>query len=156
MKYYLNEQNRISVNAIGELPPGVQEVTFDEGISASDYNNDIDAGRNKYIIDENVVKLRPLTPEEVEAAEQARSQAEYEAKMSATITPRQMRLYLYQKYNITSAQLDALVSGDEAARIELEYATVIYKRNRLIEVFAAQLGLDEDAITQLFNEAVKL
>jgi hypothetical protein len=156
MKYYLDDKNRISLLSIGKLPYYFMEVTLDEGVNAGDYNNDVDKGGNKYIIDENVVKLRPLSPAEIEAAEQLQAQADLDAKMSKTITPRQLRLYLLQEYNITSAQLDALVAENEAAKIELEYATKIVRANPLIAGFAQQLGLTDANIDKLFEEAKEL
>ncbi len=72
------------------------------------------------------------------------------------ISPRQMRLYLLQKFGISSEQLDALVAGNETAKIELEYAIEINKQNPLIIEFAKQLGLDAPAITTMFNEAQTL
>lgn len=71
------------------------------------------------------------------------------------ITMRQCRLQL-----LDSGLLDdvdaAVAQADRAVQIEWEYATVVDRNSPLVAAIGASLGLDDDAIDQLFKNAASL
>jgi Ca2+-binding EF-hand superfamily protein len=157
MKYYLNKENKINATAT-ELPKGAQEVTFEDGISASDYNNDIDAGGNKYIIDENVVKLRPLTPEEI--AEQEAQAIELERQRIQCLFMTKQDLVSALKTinpNFSYALLLDMLKQDDNAFMSWDTCNNVFRNNELVSVFLKNqpFNMTDEQIDTLFDSVDK-
>jgi hypothetical protein len=73
-----------------------------------------------------------------------------------SVTMRQARLALLQRGLLS--EVEALIAGlaDDAARIEWEYATEVWRDNPLFIQAAGALGLSEQQIDQLFLAAAAL
>lgn len=71
-----------------------------------------------------------------------------------SITMRQARLYLLSIDRL--AEVNQLVSGNEAWKIEWEYATDILKTSPLVVAMCSALRLTEAELDVVFNEASKL
>jgi hypothetical protein len=75
------------------------------------------------------------------------------------ITMRQCRLALLQAGHLST--VDAAIASlqgmnGEAARIEWEYAASVERKSALVQAMAGTLGLDEEALDDLFITAAKL
>lgn len=69
-----------------------------------------------------------------------------------TITMRQARLYLHQA-GLTD-QVESIISGlDEAAQIEWQYATTVEIDWPIVQFIRNQLGLSDEQMQVMFNEA---
>jgi hypothetical protein len=68
------------------------------------------------------------------------------------VTPRQIRLALIG-YGIPLAQIDAAINGNEAAKVEWDFALEIRRDHALLNAFAAALGLTSGQVDDLFRLA---
>jgi hypothetical protein len=108
------------------------------------------------ILDSGV--LRDATPDE--AADIVSRAAE--ASLPATpkeVSMRQARLALLARGVLgqVDAAIESLPSPDrEAARIEWDYSSVVARNSPLVVMMGAALGLDDDALDELFITAARL
>ena len=73
-------------------------------------------------------------------------------KPRTTLTMRQARLYLEREGSL--AQVDALVGTlDAAAQIEWQYSTTVEMGSPIVQFIAHELGLTEQQVQTMFNEA---
>lgn len=76
-------------------------------------------------------------------------------KPRTTLTMRQARLYLQQEGMLE--QVDALISTlDTAAQIEWQYAATVEIDWPIVQFVRNQLGLSDDQVQTMFNEAATL
>lgn len=75
-------------------------------------------------------------------------------RIDTVITMRQARLYLLGAGLLS--QVDAILAQNEAWKIEWEYSTEVVKDSPLVIELISQLGLSNDAVEVMFNEAGKL
>ena len=68
------------------------------------------------------------------------------------VSMRQARLALLQ-YNLLTAVDTAIANGNEADKIEWEYATSVRKESPLVQNMVSYLGLSKEQLDNLFNVA---
>lgn len=105
---------------------------------------------NKYIDFET---LKEIPSADIRAAETLKIQKEKELSIPKSITARQARLALLQigkLADITAAISNLESPTKEQVEIEWEYATDIYRNNGFIDALGSALGLDKDALDDLF------
>lgn len=94
---------------------------------------------------EQIQRDYPMPPD---AAQDAR-------KPRTTLTMRQARLYLHQKGMLD--QVESAISGlDEAAQIEWQYAATVEIDWPIVQFIRTQLGLSDEQVQIMFDEAAKL
>ena len=96
------------------------------------------------------VELADIDAREAEAAKPAVPQE---------VSMRQARLALLARGVLgeVDAAIDSLPSPDrEAARIEWDYSSVVARNSPLVVMMGAALGLDDDALDELFITAARL
>jgi hypothetical protein len=71
-----------------------------------------------------------------------------------SITMRQARLHLLDL--VLLDDIEGFISQDRKWQIEWEYATEILRNSQLIEAVKTSLGLDDDAVDDMFIKASKL
>ena len=97
--------------------------------------------------------LEKVSQNEVDAAVALKEQKEKELSVPSSITARQARLALLKigKLDDVSIAINSLESPiKEQIQIEWEYATEIYRNHNFIETLGSSLGLDKNAIDELF------
>jgi hypothetical protein len=102
--------------------------------------------------------LRDATPEEIAEIE-ARQAAVLQPPIPQQVTMRQARLALLGagKLSLVDAAIDSLESPEkEAARIEWDYSSTVERSRPLVVMLGQALGLDEEALDQLFITAAGL
>lgn len=103
-----------------------------------------------YVFFENLEKV---SQNEVDAAVALKEQKEKELSIPTSITARQARLALLkiEKLDDVEIAINSLESPiKEKIQIEWEYATEIYRNHNFIETLGSSLGLDKNAIDELF------
>lgn len=70
------------------------------------------------------------------------------------ISMKQARLYLYRVGLLS--QVEAFVDTDMEAKIAWEYSNTVSKNDYLVTSLASTLGLTEEALTSMFEEASKI
>ncbi len=71
------------------------------------------------------------------------------------VSMRQARLALLQ-YSLLTAVNTAIANGNEADKIEWEYATTVVKSSPLVQNMVSYLGLSKEQLDNLFNVASTL
>lgn len=71
------------------------------------------------------------------------------------VTMRQVRLLLLKK-NLLDSVEELVIQSSKAIQIEWEYATIIHRHSELVTCISSQLGLNNEQIDVLFQEAHKL
>lgn len=102
--------------------------------------------------------LRDATPDEVADIE-ARATEPDRSTVAQEVSMRQARLALLSGGVLgqVDAAIDSLPSPDrEAARIEWDYSSVVARNSPLVVMMGAALGLDDDALDELFITAARL
>ena len=102
--------------------------------------------------------VRDATPEELAEIE-ALAAAANQPTVPQEVSMRQARLALLGRGVLgqVDAAIDSLPSPDsEAARIEWDYSSVVARNSPLVTMMGAALGLDEDALDELFITAARL
>lgn len=102
--------------------------------------------------------VRDATPEELAEIE-ARAEDAAQPTMPQEVSMRQARLALLDRGVLgqVDAAIDSLPSPDsEAARIEWDYSSVVARNSPLVTMMGAALGLDDDALDELFITAARL
>ena len=103
-----------------------------------------------YVVFENLEKV---SQDKIDEALILKEQKEKKLSVPTSITARQARLALLQvgKLNDVATAINSLESPTkEQIQIEWEYATEIYRNHNFIETLGASLGLDKDALDELF------
>lgn len=103
-----------------------------------------------YVAFENLEKV---SQDKIDEALILKEQKEKKLSVPTSITARQARLALLQvgKLNDVATAINSLESPTkEQIQIEWEYATEIYRNHNFIETLGASLGLDKDALDELF------
>lgn len=105
---------------------------------------------NKYV---ELETLKEVPSADIRTAEVIKEQREKELSIPKSITARQARLALLQigKLDDVAAAISNLESPiKEQVQIEWEYATDIYRNNGFIDALGSALGLDKNALDDLF------
>ena len=105
---------------------------------------------NKYV---ELETLKEVPSADIRTAEAIKEQREKELSIPKSITARQARLALLQigKLDDVTAAISNLESPiKEQVQIEWEYATDIYRNNGFIDALGSALGLDKNALDDLF------
>ena len=105
---------------------------------------------NKYV---ELETLKEVPSADIRTAEAIKEQREKELSIPKSITARQARLALLQigKLDDVAAAISNLESPiKEQVQIEWEYATDIYRNNGFIDALSSALGLDKNALDDLF------
>ena len=105
---------------------------------------------NKYV---ELETLKEVPSADIRTAEAIKEQREKELSIPKSITARQARLALLQigKLDDVAAAISNLESPiKEQVQIEWEYATDIYRNNGFIDTLGSALGLDKNALDDLF------
>ena len=95
-----------------------------------------------------IIKYRVLPKTEVEIVEYRKSQ------VPQSITPLQAKLQLL-KLGLLD-EVEALVTGDRAAQLYWEYASVVERDNAVLLLMANSIGLTSEQVDEMFMEASKL
>ena len=108
---------------------------------------------NKYI---EFDTLKEVPSADIRTAEALKVEKEKELSIPKSITARQARLALLQIGKL--AEVTAAISNlqspiKEQVEIEWEYATDIFRNNGFIDALGFALGLDKDALDDLFIAA---
>lgn len=75
---------------------------------------------------------------------------DYYKRLTTTMTPREFVLALMD-LGVTRAQLEALMSANDQAWAELNYATVINRANPLLDELCGQVGLTSEDLDEIFG-----
>ena len=105
---------------------------------------------NKYV---ELETLKEVPSADIRTAEAIKEQREKELSIPKSITARQARLGLLQigKLDDVAAAISSLESPiKEQVQIEWEYATDVYRNNGFIDALGSTLGLDKNALDDLF------
>ena len=105
---------------------------------------------NKYV---ELETLKEVPSADIRTAEAIKEQREKELSIPKSITARQARLALLQigKLDDVAGAISNLESPiKEQVQIEWEYATDIYRNNGFIDALGSTLGLDKNALDDLF------
>ena len=97
--------------------------------------------------------LKEVPSADIRTAEALKVEKERELSIPKSITARQARLALLQigkLADVTAAIANLQSPMKEQVGIEWEYATDIYRNNGFIDALGAALGLDKDALDDLF------
>lgn len=94
------------------------------------------------------IKYRVLPKTEVEIVEYRKSQ------VPQSITPLQAKLQLL-KLGLLD-EVEVLVTGDRAAQLYWEYASVVERDNAVLLLMANSIGLTSEQVDEMFIEASKL
>jgi len=108
---------------------------------------------NKYV---EFDTLKEVPSADIRTAEALKVEKERELSIPKSITARQARLALLQigKLADVTAAISSLQSPiKEQVEIEWEYATDIFRNNGFIDALGSALGLDKDALDDLFIAA---
>ena len=108
---------------------------------------------NKYV---EFDTLKEVPSADIRTAEALKVEKEKELSIPKSITARQARLALLQigKLADVTAAISSLQSPiKEQVEIEWEYATDIFRNNGFIDALGSALGLDKDALDDLFIAA---
>ena len=100
--------------------------------------------------------LKEVPSADIRTAEALKVEKERELSIPKSITARQARLALLQigkLADVTAAIANLQSPMKEQVGIEWEYATDIYRNNGFIDALGAALGLDKDALDDLFIAA---
>lgn len=103
-----------------------------------------------YVIFENLEKV---SQSKIDEALVLKAEKERELNVPTSITTRQARLALLKigKLDDVATAINSLESPiKEQVLIEWEYATEIYRKHEFIETLGASLGLDKNALDDLF------
>ncbi len=103
-----------------------------------------------YVILDNLEKV---SQNKIDEALILKEQKEKELSVPTSITARQARLALLKigKLNDVATAINSLESPiKEQIQIEWEYVTEIYRNHNFIETLGASLGLDKNALDELF------
>lgn len=108
---------------------------------------------NKYVEFDG---LKEVPSADIRTAEALKVEKEKELSIPKSITARQARLALLQIGKL--AEVTAAISNlqspiKEQVEIEWEYATDIFRNNGFIDALGSALGLDKDALDDLFIAA---
>ena len=95
-----------------------------------------------------IIKYRVLPKTEVEIVEYRKSQ------VPQSITPLQAKLQLL-KLGLLD-EVEALITGDRAAQLYWEYASVVERDNAVLLLMANSIGLTSEQVDEMFMEASKL
>jgi hypothetical protein len=98
--------------------------------------------------------VRAATPDEQTAIDEGDK-----VPVPQEVSMRQARLALLARgvLGLVDAAIDSLPSPDsEAARIEWDYSSVVARNSPLVVMMGAALGLDDDALDELFITAARL
>jgi len=98
--------------------------------------------------------VRAATPEEQAAIDEGDK-----VPVPQEVSMRQARLALLARgvLGLVDAAIESLSSPDrEAARIEWDYSSVVARNSPLVVMMGAALGLDDDALDELFITAARL
>ena len=95
-----------------------------------------------------IIKYRVLPKTEVEIVEYRKSQ------VPQSVTPLQAKLQLL-KLGLLD-EVEALVTGDRAAQLYWEYASVVERDNAVLLLMANSIGLTSEQVDEMFMEASKL
>jgi hypothetical protein len=98
--------------------------------------------------------VRAATPDEQTAIDEGSK-----VPVPQEVSMRQARLALLARGVLghVDAAIESLPSPDrEAARIEWDYSSVVARNSPLVEMMGAALGLDDDALDELFITAARL
>ena len=105
---------------------------------------------NKYV---ELETLKEVPSADIRTAEAIKEQREKELSIPKSITARQARLALLQigkLDDVTAAISNLEYPIKEQVQIEWEYATDIYRNNGFIDALGSALGLDKNALDDLF------
>ena len=108
---------------------------------------------NKYV---EFDTLKEVPSADIRTAEALKVEKEKELSIPKSITARQARLALLQigkLAEVTAAIANLQSPMKEQVEIEWEYATDIYRNNGFIDALGFALGLDKDALDDLFIAA---
>ena len=103
-----------------------------------------------YVFFENLEKV---SQDKIDEALVLKAEKERELNVPTSITARQARLALLKigKLDDVATAINSLESPiKEQIQIEWEYATEIYRKHEFIETLGASLGLDRNALDDLF------
>jgi hypothetical protein len=103
-----------------------------------------------YVIFENLEKV---SQSKIDEALVLKAEKERELNVPTSITARQARLALLKigKLDDVATAINSLESPiKEQVLIEWEYATEIYRKHEFISTLGASLGLDKNALDELF------
>lgn len=135
MKYYFYIDNN-KINGKGQCEDDTAvEVTQEM------YNDDID----RYIWNGSEIILDP-------DYEEKQAQKERERIGNLQVTKRVFALAL-QQLGITYSQLKDLIATSEQAQLEWDLCVELQRKNPLLDVMAAQLGVSSETLDMIFKRA---
>ena len=127
----------------------IVKVEYETQPVIDDFTQDVE--QDKFATLENgvyIINYRVLPKTEVEIVEYRKSQ------VPQSITPLQAKLQLL-KLGLLD-EVEALVTGDRAAQLYWEYASVVERDNAVLLLMANSIGLTSEQVDEMFIEASKL
>lgn len=140
MYFYIEDNEIIGVGSAECLTESVLSIPVSSDIYAA-----WKADNDKVIYDGTDIILNP-------DYEEVKRQKEKERIGNLTMTKRVFALGL-QQLGITYAQLKALIATSEQAQLEWDLCVELQRKNPLLDVMAAQMGITSEQLDNMFKQA---
>lgn len=140
MYFYIEDNEIIGVGSAECLTESVLSIPVSSEIYAA-----WKADNDKVIYDGTDIILNP-------DYEEVKRQKEKERIGNLTMTKRVFALGL-QQLGITYAQLKALIATSEQAQLEWDLCVELQRKNPLLDVMAAQMGITSEQLDNMFKQA---
>lgn len=137
---YLDENNQIIAAGVVEMG-NAQNIETTEEV----YNNIEQFGNNYYMWNGSEVVINP-------DYEEKQAQKERERIGNLQVTKRVFALAL-QQLGISYSQLKELIASNEQAQLEWDLCVELQRKNPLLDVMAAQLGVTSETLDIIFKRA---
>jgi hypothetical protein len=158
--YYAIIENNIVSDIIVADPAFMEEYFSDKVYASYVYDSEDDTKvakigegyiKGKFVNGSQAVELGLLTVEEA-INFGFHSGQEYTAPTKIEeVSMKQARLYLYRAGLLAAAE--ALIATDKEAEIAWEYSNVVNRKDHLVTAMATNLGLSEENLDIMFQEA---
>lgn len=141
MTYYIHIEND-NIISCGEVPMGEGFTSIE--VSEDIYNEFIQ-DNDRYIYSDGEIIVNP-------DYEEIKRQKEQERIGNLTMTKRVFALGL-QQLGITYTQLKELIATSEQAQLEWDLCVELQRKNPLLDVMAAQMGILPTQLDNMFKQA---
>lgn len=141
MTYYIHIENNTIISC-GECP---MDEPFQSIEVTEELYNDFVEDADRYIYQDGEIIPNP-------DYEEIKEQEERERIGNLTMTKRVFALGL-QEYGITYSQLKSLIATNEQAQLEWDLCVELQRKNPLLDVMAAQMGVTSEQLDNMFKLA---
>ncbi|MBQ5900868.1 MAG: hypothetical protein IIW86_03295 [Clostridia bacterium] len=142
MTYYIHVENDKIISS-GECPMGEPFISIE--VTEEQYNQCLEYGINYFVYDNGELIVNPNYEEE-------QAEKERERVGNLQVTKRVFALAL-QQLGISYSQLKELIASNEQAQLEWDLCVELQRKNPLLDVMAAQLGVSSETLDMIFKRA---